>query len=124
MKEPTNITPQFHELKTLPEFWILVAEGVKTFEIRKNDRNFGIGDELILQEWNGTTFTGLSSTRFVSYMTDFGQVPGMVVMAIREDPVCPACGCIDVSKRHGIAAGGLETDFLSCDNCSNQWNHQ
>lgn len=41
-----------HELKIWPAFFAAVAEGTKTFEFRKDDRKFGVGDILILREWN------------------------------------------------------------------------
>lgn len=40
-----------HELKSWPEFFQPIAEGWKTFELRKNDRNYQVGDVLILREW-------------------------------------------------------------------------
>lgn len=40
-----------HELKTLPKFFDAVREGKKTFEVRKDDRNFQVGDTLELKKW-------------------------------------------------------------------------
>jgi ASC-1-like (ASCH) protein len=40
-----------HNLKILPEYYQAVIDGSKTFEIRKNDRNFQVGDVLILNEF-------------------------------------------------------------------------
>ncbi len=40
-----------HELKTWPEFWDAVDRGEKTFEVRKDDRGFQVGDVLALQRW-------------------------------------------------------------------------
>ncbi|MCA9817090.1 MAG: DUF3850 domain-containing protein [Cyanobacteria bacterium HKST-UBA01] len=41
-----------HELKTDPDPFYAVVEGVKRFEIREDDRNYGIGDQLRLKEFN------------------------------------------------------------------------
>ena len=37
------------ELKILPEYFEAVKSGKKTFELRKNDRDFCVGDILILR---------------------------------------------------------------------------
>ena len=47
-----------HELKILTEYFEAVASGRKRFEIRKNDRDYKVGDRLYLREWNGEEFTG------------------------------------------------------------------
>jgi hypothetical protein len=38
-----------HRLKTLAPYWQRVAYGEKKFEIRKNDRDFQVGDVLELE---------------------------------------------------------------------------
>jgi len=38
-------------LKTVDRYWDAVADGTKTFEVRKNDRAFQKGDTLILERW-------------------------------------------------------------------------
>jgi hypothetical protein len=43
-----------HELKVMPIWFERLLDGSKTFEIRKNDRNYQCGDELILCEWKPT----------------------------------------------------------------------
>lgn len=43
---------RYHELKTISPFFEDVANGTKTFEIRRNDRDFQAGDVLILRQWN------------------------------------------------------------------------
>lgn len=40
-----------HALKTLPEYFEAVWENKKTFELRKNDRDFKVGDYLAFNEW-------------------------------------------------------------------------
>ncbi len=41
-----------HELKTWPSFFEALYRGEKTFEVRKNDRDFAVGDVLYLREWD------------------------------------------------------------------------
>lgn len=40
-----------HELKILPSFYEDVIQFRKTFEVRKNDRPYAVGDSLILREY-------------------------------------------------------------------------
>lgn len=47
-----------HFLKILPEYFEMVRSGNKPFEVRKNDRNFKVGDTLILREFDGENYTG------------------------------------------------------------------
>lgn len=79
-----------HELKIKPEYFAAVVSGDKTFEIRNNaDRNFQVGDTLLLWEWNGG-FTGQTVERTVSYITDFEQKPGYVVLGMQKQHGTPA----------------------------------
>lgn len=41
-----------HTLKVVPPYFDGLLDGTKTFEIRRNDRAFQRGDELILWEWD------------------------------------------------------------------------
>lgn len=51
-----------HELKTWPEFFEAVERGDKTFEVRRDDRGFCVGDTLVLQRfqpgdgWRGGSY--------------------------------------------------------------------
>ena len=47
-----------HELNILPQyFWAVACRG-KCFELRKDDRNFQIGDWIKLCEFKDNTYTG------------------------------------------------------------------
>ncbi len=41
-----------HELKTWPLHWTAMFNGEKIFELRKNDRDFKLRDELLLKEYD------------------------------------------------------------------------
>lgn len=43
---------KIHELKTWPSYFHDIAAGQKTFEYRKNDRDFQINDLLLLKEFD------------------------------------------------------------------------
>lgn len=72
------------DLKILPEYFDPVILGVKTFEIRNNDRDFQIGDVLRLREFDGKKYTGRLVRVVVTYMTDYAQREGYVVLGIRR----------------------------------------
>lgn len=77
---------RYIDLKIWPVFFEPIFDGTKTFEIRKNDRQFCVGDTLHLQEWDPETerFTGRSCMCRVTYITDEFQLDGYVVLALRH----------------------------------------
>lgn len=79
-----------HELKCWPQYFRDVIRGIKTFEIRLNDRNFKIGDQLILREYGMlyNEYTGESLTVEVMYilLDDklHGLEEGYCIMSIKK----------------------------------------
>jgi hypothetical protein len=84
-----------HELKTHPQYFSMVFAGTKKFEVRKNDRNYQLGDELLLKEFvpegyyeDGTSdehYTGRILHRRIDYILhggQFGIENGYVVMSL------------------------------------------
>ncbi len=75
-----------HELKVLPEYFSELSCERKNFEIRRNDRNFHIGDYLNLYEWSKETgYTGKSIRRRIKYIlsdSKFGLKDGYVALAL------------------------------------------
>lgn len=49
-----------HELKIAPRYFNDVLQNGKRFELRKDDRNYQVGDELILSEYVDGHYTGRS----------------------------------------------------------------
>lgn len=76
-----------HYLKTHPEPFSQVISGLKTFEVRVNDRGFRQGDTLILEEWSPVTgkYTGRRAARRVTVIvTGWGLPNNMCVMGIAD----------------------------------------
>jgi len=81
-----------HKLKTHPLYFEKILEGVKNFEIRKNDRDYKICDELILKEYvptafylSGDRYTGRILHRRIDYILyggQFGIEEGYCVMSL------------------------------------------
>lgn len=83
-----------HELKILPVYFEAVLSGDKTFEIRDNsDRCFQKGDGLILKEYVPSAdpksgldgFTGRYTVVAVTYVINYEQKPGFVVLGIKRE---------------------------------------
>lgn len=91
---------KLHRLKTLTHFYNAVLIGLKTFEVRFNDRDYRIGDFLLLQEYDPAAKTyGRETMRQVTYLFSGGAQPstdraavdhvvadGWVVMGLAEVP--------------------------------------
>lgn len=79
---------EVHYLKILPEYFQAVRKGIKSFEVRLNDRNFQVGDTLILEEYDlvKKVKTGAWVPEEIIYLLhDKTYVKdGYVVLGIRE----------------------------------------
>lgn len=79
-----------HELKLNRRFFHAVASGKKTFEIRKDDRGYKVGDILILKEWDDimSNYSGRSCMRQITYIYNgngqYGLARSYVVLALKE----------------------------------------
>lgn len=86
-----------HELKLDDVYFNDVRDGIKTFEIRKNDRDFQAGDLLALSRYKDGDYcrriwfhdyqiadihTADTILMSVDYITDYEQKEGYVVMGI------------------------------------------
>lgn len=83
MTRPTQTV----ELKIWPEPFTAWKEGRKRCEFRKNDRDFVVGDKLVLREWNPDTkqYTGREMTAEVTHIETnekFGIPAGYAVLSL------------------------------------------
>ena len=75
------------EKKILPGYFKAVAKELKTFEIRKDEEDYQVGDILVLKEWNGTNYTGRKCARRITYILRgekrFGLMEGYCILALK-----------------------------------------
>lgn len=79
-----------HHLKTWPSYFAAVADGRKTFEARKADRDYRVGDTLVLKEWDPEThqYSGREVRRTITYILTgpgFGVEAGCCILALASD---------------------------------------
>jgi hypothetical protein len=77
-----------HSLKCWPVYFEAIGAGRKTFEARKDDRGFRVGDMLHLHEFNPATEkqTGRHILCLITYKLDgpqFGIERGNCILALR-----------------------------------------
>lgn len=79
----------FHFLKILPEYYRAVIERRKTFEVRKNDRPFAVGDIIVLQEYDPdyiNKYTGRECRCVITYILNDPNYckDGFVIIGIND----------------------------------------
>ncbi|EPJ4016070.1 DUF3850 domain-containing protein [Klebsiella pneumoniae] len=80
--------PITHELKIFPEFFSAVCTGVKRAELRKNDRDYRVGDTLhLLETPRGSCHrTGEFINATITHIADVGEwMPGYVLLSIDRE---------------------------------------
>lgn len=115
-----------HDLKTWPGPFAALLAGTKTYEIRKQDRPFQVGDVLHLREWSPTSedYTGREVERRITHMTpggEWGLPVGLCVLALgaspspaTAEPTREGATCPGFDRPHLI--GGIE--FRHCHLCA------
>ena len=77
--------PITHDLKIYPEFFSAVCTGVKRAELRKNDRDYRVGDTIHLMETpRGSCHqTGEFINVKITHIADVGEwMPGYVLLSV------------------------------------------
>ena len=59
-----------HELKLHKRYYNAALCGAKPFEVRFNDRNYEVGDRLVLREFHDGEYTGNVMIKDVTYVLD------------------------------------------------------
>lgn len=82
-----NRVPKIHELKILPQYFNEVVSGNKQFELRKDNRDYQIGDLLLLKEYlaDKDEYTGRESNLYkITYILrnvpEYGLMDGYCII--------------------------------------------
>jgi cell division protein FtsB len=83
---PEAERPKEHELKTWPEYFDAILDGRKTFEYRRNDRSFRVGDTLLLREWEPSTqqYLGREGRWKITYLLPTTIAADFVVLGLES----------------------------------------
>lgn len=80
--------PVTHDIKIYPEFFSAVCTGVKRAELRKNDRDYRVGDTLHLMETERgcCSPTGEFINAIITHIADVSEwMPGYVLLSIERE---------------------------------------
>jgi hypothetical protein len=81
-------SPKTHELKCWPEFFAAIALGKKRHDLRRaTDRDFRVGDTLLLREFDPAidTYTGSTLQVIVTYVTSAEMPCALSEQALHPD---------------------------------------
>lgn len=119
-----------HELKTRSEYFKETFNKNKMFECRYDDRDFQVGDIVILKEWDeGMGYSGREIRGEITYILDkfAGLNEGWVVLSIKIKSIekistsksVPLVfhGLTPIIEASGYADGCLAYETWHCPNC-------
>lgn len=110
------------EKKILPQYFQPVLDGIKSFELRKDEDNIQVGDLLNLKEWDSetSTYTGREVTVTVTYVlrnvSEYGLAEGYCIISwdnsqlSRDEDILNEDTIIFSSPDYKTALIGVSTD--------------
>ncbi len=78
--------------KILPQYFEEILKGNKDFELRKDEDDIQVGDRLVLNEFDGTNYTGQYIAKDVKYVLrncpQYGLMDGYCIIGLSETMIC------------------------------------
>lgn len=78
-----------HELKTELEQYNAIVDGRKTAEFRRNDRDFEVGDKLVLRKWDDdcSMYVGPEFRATITHVLTrgYGMPEGFAMLSFRTE---------------------------------------
>ncbi len=92
-----------HHLKTWRKPYKDIDDRIKSFEVRKNDRDYKVGDSLWLYEWDQKKeqYTGSRTLVTITYIMQgvFGLPDEICVMGIKHPETDPFFRCFEYYRK-------------------------
>lgn len=79
-----------HFVKSWSHLYDAIVSGAKPYDLRKNDRDYKVGDVLCLGRWdnvNGAGYSGECLSKTISYITS-NETPCAVSSAVLPNDYC------------------------------------
>lgn len=76
-----------HTLKSWPQFFRPIVRGERSHELRRNDRDFKVGDEVLLREYDPALgdYTGMACTASITSITSAGEPCAVSAEGLHRD---------------------------------------
>lgn len=102
----------YNELKIFPQYFEEVVNGNKRAEVRRNDREFKVGEEWLLREFKKGKYTSRRQSIIITHILtheDFeGVAEGFVVFSFRlVDEFAKCCVSIDYEAEYHRCVGTM-----------------
>ena len=92
-----------HKLKTWPVMFEGLLDGTKTAEVRRADRTFEVGDELLLREWDPgrAAYTGHEVSRRISRVDGLSAIgiPTHRLLSFAPEVLAPTLSTLEELER-------------------------
>jgi len=79
-----NRIAMIHAIKILPVYYDAVVSNIKHFELRKDDRDYQVGDYIVLKEWSNGEYTGRETGFKIEYILrncpEYGLMDGYCIL--------------------------------------------
>lgn len=94
------MTSRTHDVKSWPQFFRPVVSGTRTHELRRDDRNYRVGDRIVLREYDVETqsytgsfcvaaITSITSRDVPCAVSDQGLSPDFCILSVQVISVSP-----------------------------------
>lgn len=85
-----HVGSKIHYVRSWSHLYDAIDAGFKVHDLRKNDRDYKVGDHLVLQRFDNTTgtFTGEELKVEITYITGRDHVPCAFSSAVLDNNYC------------------------------------